>query len=379
MKKILVLFFLACTITLQVCAQQPIDKDKVLGFFQNQQFDDALNYVLPALQADSNNLQLLGYAGFANYMNDNTDAAEKYYEHIFKIDSNNIAAIQYIATINQTEKPEKAISFTKRLLQLQPGKASNYRNLANIFRRKEQPDSAFIYYKDAYRILPGDYKNAAGLAEAFIDRELFLQADTILETALLKDSLSTPLLILRIRSAYQAEKFEEVLPPGETLVRINESPLKAMSQLALSYYKLKKYSDCIRVCEYMKYKGYALEEIYYYEAQAWAKMKEFAKSNGALKTCLTMAISSKAEEYYYHLALNYEALKQYKKAIANYDTAYYLFKNPVMNYNAGRISEVGLQNLSQAKKYYLRYLAEAKPTADDEKKAYAFLKQRWKK
>jgi tetratricopeptide (TPR) repeat protein len=71
------------------------------------------------------------------------------------------------------------------------------------------------------------------------------------------------------------------------------------------------------------------ENIFYYQAKSWAKLKDFNKSNELLKTCLGLAISDNAEMYYYNIAFNYESLKQYKKTVSNYDTAYYLFKNPV--------------------------------------------------
>lgn len=81
--------------------------------------------------------------------------------------------------------------------------------------------------------------------------------------------------------------------------------------------------------------------------------------------------------YYYNLALNYESLKQYKKAVGNYDTAFYLFKNPVMNYNSVRICEINLKNTPLAQKYYTE--TKANPAEADEKKAYAYLKERWGK
>jgi len=50
-----------------------------------------------------------------------------------------------------------------------------------------------------------------------------------------------------------------------------------------------------------------IEAIYYYEAKAWAKLKDFAKSNELLQTCLAKAISKTAEMYYYNLGENQEA------------------------------------------------------------------------
>jgi hypothetical protein len=48
-------------------------------------------------------------------------------------------------------------------------------------------------------------------------------------------------------------------------------------------------------------------------------------------------------------------------------------------YSCGRIYEVELKNATLARQYYTRYLALAQPTAADEKKAYAYVKERWGK
>ncbi|MBC7422766.1 MAG: hypothetical protein H7334_04840 [Ferruginibacter sp.] len=356
-----------------------IDKNKVMDYFQNQQFDEAINYVLPALTVDTLNIALLGYAGYANFMNDNTADAEKYYLKILGIDSNYISAIQYVAVINKNQNTAKAIQYTRRLITLQPGKAIHYRSMGELFKRMNRTDSAYIYYSQAYQLSPADNKNAIGFAEVLIDEQKYTMADSIIRLGLLKDSLNIPLLKLCIRSAYATDTYQNALLPGEKLIRLNEPSLTPMTQLFLSYYNLKLYTDCIRVCDYLILNSYLTENVLYYQAKCWAKLKDYNKSNGLLKTCVRLAISKEAEMYYYNIALNWDALKQYKKAINNYDTAYYLFKNPVMNYNSGRISEVNLKNLPLAKKYYAEYLLKANPTEADEKIAYQYLKSRWGK
>ena len=137
------------------------------------------------------------------------------------------------------------------------------------------------------------------------------------------------------------------------------------------------YNDCIRVCENMIAHGLAVEAIYYYEAKSQTKLKNYKESNELLQTCLSMAISKNAELYYYSLGENFEALKQFKISVSQYDTAYYLFKNPLMLYNCGRICESNLKNLKLAKKYYSKYLTTAKPESADEKKAYHYVKTEW--
>ena len=163
------------------------------------------------------------------------------------------------------------------------------------------------------------------------------------------------------------------------LIAQNDITLSALTQVALAYYNLKQYKDCIRVCEFMLTHDLEIESVYYYESRAWAKLNQFEKSNELLQVCLDKAISKTAELYYYNLGSNFESLKQYKKAVANYDTAYYLFKNPVMCYNCGRIYESNLKNMKLAKKYYALFLKNAKPENPEEKKAYEYVKARWAK
>lgn len=85
------------------------------------------------------------------------------------------------------------------------------------------------------------------------------------------------------------------------------------------------------------------------------------------------------EWYYDGLGDNCESLREYKKAIAHYDTAYYLYKDPLALYNCGRMAEAELHNMALARQYYRKYLSVAKPETPQEKKAYKYVKERWGK
>ncbi len=380
MRKVFLSFLLIVSLIHHNTAQSiAIDKNKVMDFFQDQQFDEAINYLKSAAGNDSSNLQLLGFLGYAYYMNDNNPVAEKYYQRILRIDSNNLSAIRYLATIKSNADPGEARMLTLRLISLQPGKASFYRNMADLLRRANQKDSALLYYSHAYTLVPGDYKNGTALADILVDDKNFSKADSIIEMGLAKDSLNISWLRLRIRSAYEAKDYQDALLPGERFMRLDEVTLSVLTQVALSYYNLKMYNDCIRVCEYMISRGLNVESVYYYEARSWAKLKNYSKSNELLQICLSTAISKTAEFYYYDLGENDEATMHYKRAVTQYDTAYYLFKNPVMKYNCGRICESNLKNTRLARKYYTAYLALAKPQSPDEKKAYEYVRTKWRK
>jgi hypothetical protein len=76
---------------------------------------------------------------------------------------------------------------------------------------------------------------------------------------------------------------------------------------------------------------------------------------------------------------NHESLKEYKAAVANYDSSYYLFKDPLLLYTCGRICETELHDLARARRYYVRYLALARPVTKEEKEAYGYVRRRWGK
>ena len=353
------------------------DKSKVMDYFQNQEFEEAIDYLGPALGEDSASVSVLNYLGYAYYMTDNTKAAEKCYQKIFDLDSVNKSALYYLEVLNYREDPEKALDYTIRLVTLQPGKSVWWRTKGELQRRLKQPDSALSSLSHAYDLAPEDAKNIGSLADLLIEKKNYGLADSILDAGLIRDSLNFSLLKLRIRSAYNAKDYVAALEPGERTMRHNLPDVNAQSWLALSYYNLKRYQDCIRACDFLLNSGYDLESIYYYESRAYAKLKGYAFSNTLLEVCLQKAISHTAAWYYNDLGDNYEELKDFKAALASYDTAYYLFKDPIMLYNCGRLAESGLKNNLLARKYYQRYLALAHPDSPEEKKAYFYVKARW--
>jgi tetratricopeptide (TPR) repeat protein len=373
--KIILIISIIFSFCYNAYAQPSLEANKVMGFFQNQQYDDAINYLTTLESSDSNNLQLLGYLAYANQMNNNNTVAEKYYKRMLNLDSNNISALQYISNDDNTDVQE-ALLLTRRLINLQPKKPSYQKNMGDLLRKIKQKDSALIYYKQAFDLAPTDYRYVAAFADILLDQKQPAKADSLLDAGLVKDSLNIAYLTLRIRSAYEAKDYKNVLTSGERLIRTGEKTLNPLSKLALSYYNLKMYKDCIRVCEYLIGQGFEVESVFYYQAKSYAKLNDYVKSNELLNVCLSIAISNTAEMYYYNLGENNEAIRQYKKAVSYYDSAYYLFKNPDMMYSSGRVSESELKNEKLARKYYAKYLEKARPQSADEKKVYEYVRNR---
>jgi tetratricopeptide (TPR) repeat protein len=380
MKKTGFITFISVFITIAVYGQGP-DKEKINDYFQNQQYEDAIDYLKPFYIKDSVNLQTLTSLGYAFYMNDEKESARIYFQKIFNIDSNNISANQYLANINMAGNHyDDAKVFVLRLISINSSRSSYFRILATIFKKNREEDSARYFYERAYRLEPSDNKNILAYADILINDSNYRRADSILKVGLIRESSNISFLKLLIQSSYESKNFAGIIPPGEKLIAMGELPVlpvSILSKLVFAYYSLKKYGDCILLCQLMDSNFIAGESTYYYESMSWAKLDKFELSNDLLAKCLSYSISKTSELYYYNLARNNETLKNYQKAIANYDTAYYLFKNPFMIYNGGRIYDEHLKNYKKAKIYYSKYLLVAKPETGEEKKLYRFVKNRY--
>ena len=352
-----------------------VDKDKVMDLFEDQQFDEAINYLSPVLKADSDNLPVLTYAGYAYYMEDNEAAAVACYRRMLGVDSSSVTGLHYLVLLLQNNETREALGYASRLLALQPAKAVWWRTVGELWRRQQRPDSALVYLERAYTLAPTDLKTISALGSVLIDGRAYDKADSLLDTGLGLDSMNVSLLKLRVQGAYSSKHYEEALIPGERLLRIQEPAVNALEWLSLSYYNLKQYPDCIRVCEGMQELGFELEAVYYYESRAQAKLKNYAESDSLLRKALSKAVSNTAEWYYDDLGDNYESTHDYRHAMAHYDTAFYLFKNPLALYTCGRICETELHDAGRARIYFRRYLALAKPETEEEKKVYRLVKK----
>jgi tetratricopeptide (TPR) repeat protein len=113
MKKISILLTVLLFEAGKTDAQSPlVDRNIVMDFFQNMQYDEAISYLHVAQKKDSVNLQILGYLGYAYYMDDDMNNAGIYYQKMLDVDSNNISANQYFANICSNPEPEKARLYT---------------------------------------------------------------------------------------------------------------------------------------------------------------------------------------------------------------------------------------------------------------------------
>ncbi|ACU63717.1 tetratricopeptide repeat protein [Chitinophaga pinensis] len=377
LQSILCLLFL-CTMTDRLAAQSTIDRNRVMEYLQNLQYDEAIAYLQPGI--DSNNLQHVSLLAYTYYQAGRLSDAINQYQRVLQLDSNHITAHQYIASMHmQQEQPFSAIEHYKRIVQLRPQSAAAWKQLGMAGFTARQSDSAFVWLTKAYDLNPTDARVVARLAEEWIDRKRLGMSDTLLNTYFAKDSGSAVILMTGARVSFLLKDYKRTVTIGDKLKTLNVASPNAFLYVAAAAFNLNRFKDCIAVHDYLALRMSSSENIMYYAAMSYTQLGKYQESNDLLQTCIDMAKSVSLDNYYTGMAINYEAMKQYKPAIASLDTAYYMFHQPLKQYSIGRIYDAHLKNEAMATRYYKRYIQLYKGESTEEKQIYDYLKTRFQK
>lgn len=372
---ILALFFINFYSVNLLAQQGQIDKNKIADLFQNEQYNDVIKY----LDSDSanlpNDIYVLNALGYAYYMNKDLQKAEKYYLKSFVSDTLNFTANKYLALIYTNYKRyDEALTCYSRLVKTQPANGVLYKYIGDVYAEKDKTDSALLMYAAAYTLAPGNQKIVSAYANQLLEGKNYKSADSVLNAFLASDSANVSAMVLAVRSAYEQEDYKHAATFSNRWRNVDFIDVNTTVHLSIANFNLKNYILAFQMCDTLLQQGVETEGVLYYASRAMYKMNQFNKSNELLAQCLSKAISANADTYFSSKADNFEALKQYKKAISAYDTAYYLFKNPLSLYNIGRLYEGGLNNKKVAFQYYIKYLKRGNPKNKDEKQVYAYIK-----
>jgi tetratricopeptide (TPR) repeat protein len=373
---ILLLFIVLPYPTFSQSSNEPIDKNKLSAYFQNEQYTDAVQYLEARNVLNATDQNSLNDLGYAYYMSKKYAEAKNVYSKTLALDSLSFIANKYLAYISHRDKDYKSeLFYYLRLLRIQPSGAALYKLAGDAYNSLKSSDTALLYYARAYRLLPANEDIAYAYADELMDQDMYPTSDSVATEFLKTDSLNFIIIRLAIKSLISGKKMGKAAALTQRWLTINEPDPKTAVYLAQANYNIKNYEACFKVGDTLLKQGYETESLFYYASQGKYKLNDFNASSELLKQCLKLAISKNANIYYFSAADNLEALKQYKKAIAAYDTAFYLFKDPLALYNIGRLYEQGLKNKPMAYQYYKKYVALARPSGKDEQRVYAYVKE----
>ena len=167
---IVILISLSTTLRSQ---EQKIDQDLVQNLLKAQRYREVLNYLTPWAISETTDSSVLFTIGFSHYMLNNFGNAEIYFQKILAEYPDNISANEYLKNIYLLVNPDEANTYLHKLVSLRPETGSNYRDLGDLFSKRNNKDSAFSNYQAAYRSDSNDYKSVARFVSVLIDQKQF--------------------------------------------------------------------------------------------------------------------------------------------------------------------------------------------------------------
>ncbi|MGX5818321.1 tetratricopeptide repeat protein [Chitinophaga lutea] len=360
-------------------AQDVLDKSLLMDYLQEQQYNQMIRYLTETVNVrQPNGLSLLANAYAQNGQPAKATAT---YERILALDTAFAPALQYLgdAAMNADQDSTAMLYFTK-LHRRRPGNAAYNKQLGRAWLGLlSGADSAFFYFGEAYRLNPQDVSVAAQMGLFHIGRKNYAQADSILKAYLAVDSTQETIYRHLLTSAFSQEKYAEAAAYGERLLDMRIAHPVATYYTAIAYYRLKQYDSCIQIHHKMTgLLGDATETVKYAASLGYAGLRRYDEANGLLEECIALAKSKHLDTYYTTLAENFEQMRQFRRAIAHYDTAYFLFRNPMRQYGIARIYDQHLQDFPRAKKFYEQYFKNANAETRAEKQIREYVKERMK-
>jgi tetratricopeptide (TPR) repeat protein len=137
-----------------ISAQRPEEQfPAIVSALQNQQFDEALALILPALKAAPGNAQLWAMRGAAYRGKGNTKDALESFRHALKISPNYIPALEAAIQIEFEAGNPAAIPLLERVLRSRPNDLTSHAMLAVLEYQQKNCSAAVPHFEKAESLL----------------------------------------------------------------------------------------------------------------------------------------------------------------------------------------------------------------------------------
>jgi tetratricopeptide (TPR) repeat protein len=302
-------------------------------------------------------------------MNGRQTAALQQYELNYRQSPENIETNIYLGQIYTDQKKwDAALLHTLNLVRTQPSNFRFWQKAGALYLYNGDNDSALYFYNQAYHLNPKSGSIVVSLSDLLILANEKEPAEALVKQFLLQNSTDQEVIAKWMDINFSKGNYDTVIKWGIQLWRDSAILSTPYIHLAFSYLNQKNYEESISVCEWMINKKIASQAILYCEALALKALKNYTKSNQLLDECIQQTIQKQAQTYLEAKGDNYEEMKDYQQSLNYYDTAYYIFKNPIDLYFAGRIQDQFLHNKAKAANLYSRYRKLTWETNDETEK-----------
>ncbi|WP_018629868.1 tetratricopeptide repeat protein [Niabella aurantiaca] len=358
-------------------AQEGYDPLQVLTFCKNQDYEQALHYLttVPAPEQE----QYLFDLGYVHYMNDQFTEALSAFTKLYQKNPQLPAPQLYLARLSNMKGDEQnALFYYKNLIRLLPDRYKYWHAAATVWSRLRQPDSAIAYIRKSYALRPQAGQVVYDYATYLDNAKQKKEAEAIVDRFLQSDTSYLPVMGKKVNLCFSTGRYQEAIAWGERLRAQDPLPVDRPGvyiNLLYSYLNLKQPDSVLRIFSWLELQGIGGESAAYGAALAHSMKKNYVVSDSLLTECIAFNIQEMAATYLRAKAGNALATNNYTRAVALYDTSYYIFKDPIDLFQAGTVFDSHLKNRARAAGYYKRFLrARPVPKTSNEEDITQYIK-----
>jgi tetratricopeptide (TPR) repeat protein len=333
------------------------------SLMSNYQFEKALN-LLTTLN-DSLDINLLLRIGQCNFRLGLSRGAIHPYERVLEMDSTNLIALNQLGQLFARDGDfSKALYCYLRLVDLDSTNSYYYKQSALMAVKAKDlmmvPGAkdlmAISLYEKALHYNPSDAEASLALGNLLMEREEFDRVDSVVQNALARDPGHKPLIVLKAKSAFEQQRYHDVIAMVNTLLETTDTAAVHARLLGASYFQLHDYRSVIVCMNYFLNNNYDSDWIYYYLGVATRELGDIPASIAYFRKAVEKSISENTGTYYSQLGRSFEELKDYQSAIRAYRAAYNNSKEGILLYHLARSYDVYYKDKAQALAYYKKYL-----------------------
>lgn len=354
---------------------QVIDKEKLLEYYESQQYAEAARYlqsVYPEDTKDTKDTKVLTQMAYCNMMSGKLPEAEKNYVKVNAIEPNNIPVLFSLANINSRRgNTSKAKKFLLDIIQLDSLNFSAYKKLAGF---ENTPEAKLSDLKKANALNSTDPDVAYDLSTVYRELKQYQQAYDVLQTAIDADNGNFTLQQAQLPIANQLGKYKEVIEAGKKLTGEN-TDVNVINEMGQAYFYLKDYQSCAAIFKTLEDLGIQNEGTLYYMALSYRELKEYDKAAIYARKTIDEGISRHTALYYTTLGGIYENKNQFSEAQDAYKRGLTFNNSGTIYYRLGLLCDFNLKQTKNAVTYYNLYLKN-KPDPEKEKDQIDYAKAR---
>ncbi len=342
---------------------QQIDKERLLDFYQNQQFGAAADYLIQIYPANTTDVKALTQIAYCNMMAGKLVDAEKNYQRINELSPNQLPVLFNLSNINAKRgNVRNATLYLTQIVTIDPNNFTALKQLANY---TDSLNLKLQYLKKANLLNRIEPDVAYDLAITYSKMNSNQQAFQTLKIAIEADTSNFILKQALMPIANQLEKYSDVISIGESLLK-NAWDAKVAKELGKAYFFTKNYQQAIKHYKSLERVDMQNESTLYYTSLCYNALKKYdMAANYTLKT-IKEGISPNIAAYYNLLASVHEAEDRFSSAVLAYQKGLTFSIGKNTYYRLGLLYDLKLKQTGKALTYYRLYLKSKDLVKEDQ-------------